>query len=98
MNGEALLEVLALQLPGELDDGEPQSPRAERPGDHRQERPQQLHVGLNGTCGGTVTPEINGGSLNEKARSRTAVYESGQPAHALAEIGLRAGKADPDGA
>src|SRR5207253_493833 len=55
-----------LELLRELDDYEPQPAWAKRSGDHGQDGPQQLHVGPNGTWGGTVTPEFNRGRINEQ--------------------------------
>jgi Family of unknown function (DUF6326) len=42
-------KLRAVQAPDELHDRQAQAAWAERAGDHRQDRPQQLHVGPNGT-------------------------------------------------
>lgn len=56
----------AVQAADELHDRQAQAAWAERAGDDRQDRPQQLHVGPNGASAGTVTPEINPRRINER--------------------------------
>jgi MFS family permease len=70
----------AVEALDDLDHGQPKPSGAKRPGNHGEDGPQQLHVGLNGSKAGTVTPEFNRGRINERALSPYAREQIGPAA------------------
>jgi MFS family permease len=70
----------AVEALDDLDHGQPKPSGAERPGNHGEDGPQQLHIGLNGSKAGTVTPEFNRGRINETALSPYARVQIGPAA------------------